>query len=246
MLEQIKGGLVVSCQALPHEPLHSPFIMGKLAFAAAQGGALGIRANTKADIAAIKQEVSLPVIGIVKRDYPGSDVFITATVKELDELLESGCEMIAMDATERGRPGDLKLSQLVAYCREMNPYVQLMADISTVEEAMNAERLGFDCVSTTLYGYTSDTAGGKLYDEDFVFLKSVADAVGIPVIAEGNVLTPEMYKRCLAVGAASVVVGGAITRPLEITRRFVEAGTSKQATAKAYETYFQEPMNRHQ
>ncbi|MDQ6422976.1 N-acetylmannosamine-6-phosphate 2-epimerase [Paenibacillus sp. LHD-117] len=223
MLEQIKGGLVVSCQALPHEPLHSPYIMGKLALAAAQGGALGIRANTKADIAAIKQEVSLPVIGIVKRDYPGSDVFITATVKELDELLESGCEMIAMDATGRRRPDDLKLSQLVAYCRKMNPYLQLMADISTVEEAMDAERMGFDCVSTTLYGYTSYTSGGKLYNEDFAFLKSVADAVRIPVIAEGNVLTPEMYRRCLAVGAASVVVGGAITRPLEITRRFVYA-----------------------
>jgi len=221
MLDRIRGGLVVSCQALPHEPLHSPFIMGKLALAAEQGGASGIRANTKEDIIAIKQEVSLPVIGIVKRDYADSDVFITATVKELDELLESSCEMIAMDATLRGRPGGAKLSGLVAYCRETNPRVQLMADVSTVEEALEAERLGFDCVSTTLHGYTPYTSGRRLYDEDFGFLKAVLEAVRLPVIAEGNVMTPEMYKRCLELGAASVVVGGAITRPLEITKRFV-------------------------
>ncbi|MFC5704153.1 N-acetylmannosamine-6-phosphate 2-epimerase [Cohnella faecalis] len=220
MLDRIREGLVVSCQALPHEPLHSPFIMSKLALAAEQGGALGIRANSRDDIIAIKQEVSLPVIGIVKRNYVDCDVFITATFKELDELLESGCEMIAMDATSRERPGGVKLSQLIAYCREMNPHVQLMADVSTVEEALEAEKLGFDCVSTTLYGYTQYTSGRKLYDEDFSFLKAVLEAVRLPVIAEGNVMTPEMYKRCLTLGAASVVVGGAITRPLEITRRF--------------------------
>ncbi|MBO9600004.1 MAG: N-acetylmannosamine-6-phosphate 2-epimerase [Cohnella sp.] len=220
MLDRIKEGLVVSCQALPHEPLHSPFIMSKLALAAEQGGASGIRANTKEDIIAIKQEVTLPVIGIVKRDYADSDVFITATIKELDELLESGCEMIAMDATFRVRPGGVKLSELIAHCREKNPTVQLMADISTVEEAIEAEKLSFDCVSTTLHGYTRYTSESKLYDEDFSFLKTVLGAVRLPVIAEGNVMTPEMYKRCLELGAASVVVGGAITRPLEITRRF--------------------------
>lgn len=223
MIERIKGGLVVSCQALDHEPLHSSFIMSKLALAAKEGGAVGIRANSKEDIIAIKQEVSLPVIGIVKRNYTDSEVFITATRKEIDELLESGCEMIALDSTVRDRPNGETLSDLVSYCREKNPSVQLMADISTLEEARIAEQMGFDCVSTTLHGYTPYTSSFKLYDDDFRFLREVVQAVTLPVIAEGNVLTPKMYKRCLELGAASVVVGGAITRPKEITARFVNA-----------------------
>ena len=97
-------GLIVSCQALPDEPLHSSFIMSKMALAASQAGAKGIRANTKEDIIAIKEEIDLPVIGIVKRDYEGSKVFITATSKEVDELIESGCEVIALDATKQERP----------------------------------------------------------------------------------------------------------------------------------------------
>ena len=103
-LEQLKGHLIVSCQALPHEPLHSSFIMGRMAKAAAEGGALGIRANTKEDIAEIKQNVDLPVIGIVKRDYPDSKVYITPTMKEIDELMEVKPEIIAVDATICLRP----------------------------------------------------------------------------------------------------------------------------------------------
>lgn len=221
MLEKIKNGLVVSCQALENEPLHSSYIMSKMALAAAQGGAVGIRANSKEDIIAIKQEVSLPVVGIVKRDYPDSEVFITATKKEIDELAESGCEMIAMDATMRPRPNGEKLSELVAYTKENYPHVELMADISTLEEALQAEQLGFDCVSTTLYGYTKETAGHKLYDNDFEFVKTVVNQVKIPVIAEGNILTPEMARRVLEIGVYAVVVGGAITRPQLITERFV-------------------------
>lgn len=152
MLEQIKGGLVVSCQALPDEPLHSSFIMGRMALAAKQGGAVGIRAQSKEDIIEIKKVVDLPVIGIVKRSYPDSDIYITATKKELDELFETGCEMIAMDATLRDRPNGEKLEDLVNYVHEHG--VLAMADCSTYEECVNAERIGFDCVSTTLCGYT--------------------------------------------------------------------------------------------
>lgn len=222
MLEKIKHRLVVSCQALDNEPLHSSFIMGKMALAAKEGGASGIRANSKEDIMAIKKEVTLPVIGIVKRDYDDSEVFITATKREIDELLESGCEMIALDATMRNRPGGVTIEELVSYARSKNPAVQLMADISTVEDAIQAEKLGFDCVSTTLYGYTNETNGHKLYDEDFAFLKSIVNEVSIPVIAEGNIMTPEMLKRAFELGVFSVVVGGAITRPQQITARFAE------------------------
>jgi N-acylglucosamine-6-phosphate 2-epimerase len=118
MLNEIKGRLVVSCQALADEPLHSSYIMGKMALAAKEGGASGIRANTKDDIIAIKEEVSLPVIGIVKRNYVDSEIYITATKREMDELIESGCEMIALDATMRKRPGNLSLADLVSYVRE--------------------------------------------------------------------------------------------------------------------------------
>lgn len=221
MLEKVKGNLIVSCQALPDEPLHSSFIMSKMALAALEGGAKGIRANSKKDIIEIKKEVDLPVVGIVKRDYEDSSVFITATYKEIDELMESDCEMIAMDATNRKRPNNIELADLVNYTREKNSNVQLMADIATLEEAVQAEQLGFDCISTTLHGYTEITNGKKLYHDDFKFLKDVLENVNIPVIAEGNVITPEMYKRCMELGAYSSVVGGAITRPKEITKRFV-------------------------
>ncbi|ELY6275099.1 N-acetylmannosamine-6-phosphate 2-epimerase [Cronobacter muytjensii] len=223
MLEQIKGKLVVSCQALENEPLHSPFIMGKMALAAAQGGAAGIRANSVADIEAIKQQVSLPVIGIIKRDYPDSEVFITATMREVTELMRAAPEMIALDATARARPAGETLEQLVKRIRLAFPQVLLMADISEVDEAVTAEALGFDCVGTTLYGYTATTQGHRLPQKDFARLKDVLAAVTIPVIAEGNVDTPERAARCLALGAHAVVVGGAITRPQQITRRFTDA-----------------------
>ncbi len=223
MLNQIKGKLIVSCQALEDEPLHSDFIMGKMALAAARGGASAIRANSVVDIKAIKQEVSLPVIGILKRDYPGSDVYITATMREVDELMAASPEMIALDATFHQRPDGLTLAQMVGTIRARYPQLMLMADIATVEEALHAEQLGFDCIGTTLHGYTAETQSHKLYDDDFAFLRSVLEAVNKPVIAEGNVNTPQMAARCLQLGAHAVVVGGAITRPQQITERFIEA-----------------------
>lgn len=214
-------GLIVSCQALPDEPLHSSFIMSKMALAAYEGGAVGIRANTKEDILAIKETVDLPVIGIVKRDYDRSDVFITATSKEIDELIESQCEVIALDATLQQRPKET-LDELVSYIRTHAPNVEIMADIATVEEAKNAARLGFDYIGTTLHGYTSYTQGQLLYQNDFQFLKDVLQSVDAKVIAEGNVITPDMYKRVMDLGVHCSVVGGAITRPKEITKRFVQ------------------------
>ncbi|WLI78668.1 N-acetylmannosamine-6-phosphate 2-epimerase [Kosakonia sp. H02] len=229
MLEQIKGKLVVSCQALENEPLHSPFIMAKMGLAAALGGAAGIRANSVVDIEAIKQEVTLPVIGIIKRNYGDCDVFITATMREVDELMTAAPEMIALDATDRPRPGGLSLEQLVGQIRAKYPHILLMADTSSVEEAITAERLGFDCVGTTLYGYTAQTQGHSLPENDCALLKAVLAAVNIPVIAEGNVDTPERAARCLALGAHAVVVGGAITRPQQITQRFIDALNSPAA-----------------
>jgi len=223
ILDVLKGKLIVSCQALENEPLHSPFIMSRMALAAAQGGAVAIRANSVVDIAAIQTSVSLPVIGIIKRDYPDSEVFITATMKEIDELMTVTPEIIALDATARPRPDGETLADLVAQIRARYPSLLLMADIATVAEAKTAQDLGFDCVGTTLHGYTAQTAGQSLPDNDCAFLRDVLAAVTVPVVAEGNVDTPERAARCLALGAHTVVVGGAITRPQQITARFVAA-----------------------
>ena len=232
VLDTLKGKLVVSCQALENEPLHSPFIMSRMALAARQGGAAAIRANSVVDIEAIKEQVTLPVIGIIKREYPGSAVFITATMKEVDELMTVSPEIIALDATNRARPGGESLATLVSRIRTRYPSVLLMADIATVDEAVTAQALGFDCVGTTLYGYTAQTAGHALPEDDCQFLKAVLAAVTVPVVAEGNVDTPERAARCLALGAHMVVVGGAITRPQQITGRFM-AAIDAQSTDRA-------------
>jgi N-acylglucosamine-6-phosphate 2-epimerase len=232
VLDTLKGKLVVSCQALENEPLHSPFIMSRMALAAQQGGAAAIRANSVVDIEAIKEQVTLPVIGIIKREYPGSAVFITATMKEVDELMTVSPEIIALDATNRARPGGESLATLVSRIRTRYPSVLLMADIATVDEAVTAQALGFDCVGTTLYGYTVQTAGHALPEDDCQFLKAVLAAVTVPVVAEGNVDTPERAARCLALGAHMVVVGGAITRPQQITGRFM-AAIDAQSTDRA-------------
>lgn len=221
-LTELKGPFVVSCQALEDEPLHSSEIMAKMAIAAEMGGANGIRANSVSDINAIKQAVDLPVVGILKRDYDDSDVFITATKTELDELFTSSVDMIALDATGRPRPNGETLTDLVRYAKETRPDIELMADVSSVEEAVAAEQLGFDCVSTTLIGYTKETAGQSLFDDDFRRLKEMKQQLSIPVVAEGKLNTPELAKEALENGADFVVVGSAITRPQLIAARFKE------------------------
>ena len=217
MLDQIKGKLVISCQALPGEPLHSPMIMGRMAIAAKNAGAAGIRAQGVADIIEIKQVTGLPVIGIIKRNYPDSEVFITATKKEVQELLATDCEMIALDATIRPRPNGELLQDLLDQIHAANRLA--MADCSTVEEAKIAEEMGFDCVSTTLAGYTSYST--QTSGPDVELVKQLVKDCQIPVIAEGKIHTPEQLKEIMDLGVYSAVVGGAITRPQEIAQRFI-------------------------
>lgn len=222
-IRALEGKLIVSCQALPHEPLHSSFIMGRMALAAKQGGAAGIRANTKEDIKEIQQTAGLPVIGIVKRDYPDSKVYITPTMKEIEELMEAGPEIIAVDATSSARPGGLTLEAFFAQIKAKFPNQLLMADCSTVEEALNADALGFDFIGTTLVGYTEQSKGLQIERDDFAILREILAKVKSPVIAEGNINTPQKARRVLDLGAFSVVVGSIITRPQLITKTFVEA-----------------------
>ena len=219
----IQNHLIVSCQALPDEPLHSSFIMGRMAKAAEDGGARGIRANTKADITEIKKNVDLPVIGIVKKNYADSEVYITPTMAEEKELAEARAEIIAMDATVNLRPGKITLDQFFKTAREQYPNQMFMADCSTVEEALHAAAIGFDFIGTTLVGYTKQSEGMRIENNDFEIIREILRKSKTPVIAEGNINTPEKAARVLELGCYSVVVGSIITRPQVITRNFVKA-----------------------
>lgn len=222
-VEDLRGKLIVSCQALPQEPLHSSFIMGRMALAAKEGGARGIRANTREDIREIQAAAGLPVIGIVKRDYPNSPVYITPSRKEVEELMEVRPEVIAMDATGALRPGGVTLKDFFMELKEKYPDQLWMADCSTVEEAFYADELGFDFIGTTLVGYTRQSRGDRIEAEDFKILREILAGVRHRVIAEGNIDTPQKARRVLELGAFSVVVGSAITRPQLITKAFAEA-----------------------
>ncbi|WP_270639668.1 N-acetylmannosamine-6-phosphate 2-epimerase [Longibaculum muris] len=221
-MEKIHNNLIVSCQALEDEPLHSSFIMSKMALAAQMGGAKGIRANSVEDIHAIKNEVDLPIIGIIKKDYVGTDVYITPTMKEVDALVEEGVDIIAMDATIQLRLNNLSLDDFFKAVKEKYPHQLFMADCSTVEEAIHADELGFDFIGTTLVGYTPQSQNLKIENNDFEIIKEIVKHVKHPVIGEGNIDTPEKVKRVLELGCYSVVVGSIITRPQIITKRFVD------------------------
>ena len=193
-IKALKGQLIVSCQALPQEPLHSSFIMGRMARAAKEGGAAGIRANTKEDIKEIQEVTGLPIIGIVKRDYPDSAVYITPTMKEIEELMEVKPEIVAIDATGALRPGNVTLADFFHQIKEKYPEQKLMADCSTIEEAFFADELGFDFIGTTMVGYTPQSRGMKIEANDFEILRTILKKVKHPVIAEGNVNSPEKAK----------------------------------------------------
>ena len=217
----LKRGLIVSCQAVKGEPLYGYGIMHLFAKAARDGGAAGIRALCE-DVDSIKREVELPVIGLSKVCYPDSEVYITPTKAEIDSLLRTGCEVICMDATLRHRPGGVTLEELYCYARATAGERELMADVSTLEDAINADRLGFDYISTTLRGYTPDTETRELPDVDFV-KECVASVKNARVVAEGGIFERSHMEAISRVNPYAVVVGSAITRPSVITKRLLGA-----------------------
>lgn len=221
IIESIRGKLIVSCQALPEEPLHSPFIMGRMALAAAEGGAGGIRANTPEDVTEIKRVVDLPVIGLFKKDYPDSEVYITPTMDEISAMVDCGCEIIAMDATSRVHPAGRSLDEVFAEARKKYPDQLFMADCSTFEECVHAAEIGFDIVGTTMRSYTSYTKGAVI--PNFGLFRQLKEQMKVPFIAEGGIWSPSEAKQAIECGALAVVVGSAITRPQLITRRYAEA-----------------------
>lgn len=227
----IPKGLVVSCQALKHEPLYGGDTIPKMALAAMIGGAVGIRANTVRDINGIYRKTNgeIPIIGLIKRDYEDSPVYITPTKREVRALIASKCDVIALDATARPRPGGVTVKELVEYIRAHSQKA-IMADIATFEEAMAADELGFDYVSTTMRSYTEETRDLSIPDP--AFCKQLLDNVkNATVIAEGGIANFQSLRDVLNAGIRHVIIGGAITRPQIITRNFVEVLQSHEGFA---------------
>lgn len=221
LYEYLRGELIVSCQALPGEPLYREEggVMCLMAQAAKNAGVKAIRAQGIVDIKQIKEQTNLPVIGIIKKSYPGYATYITATMDEVDKLVEVGSDIIALDCTNRERGDGKTPSEFVKEIKEKYPNIVLMADISNLEEAIEAEKAGVDFVGTTMNGYTPYTTVSKKFDPSLV--KEIVKNVKIPVIAEGKIHEPKEAKAALEAGAHCMVVGGAITRPQEITSRFL-------------------------
>ena len=221
--DRIRGQMIISCQAVPGEPLYveEKSIMYLMARAAKMAGSPAIRTSSIRDVIAIKEETGLPVIGLVKIQYPGYEGYITPTMKEVDELVEAGSDVVALDCTLRRRGDGTSVNDFIRDIREKYPDIILMADISNYEEGVNAWKCGVDIVGTTMSGYTDYTP--KLDGPDYELMRRLAADLDIPVIGEGKIHTPVQAVAALDTGVWSIVVGGAITRPLEIAGRFMKA-----------------------
>ena len=225
-LAQLRGGLIVSCQAAPSPSLENPDILAAIAEAVVAGGAVGIRADGPENVRAIQERTEVPIIGIWKRIFPDSEVFITPRLQDILAVADTDAEVVALDATSRPRPDGETLEMVVqeakAHCTSL-----LMADVSNFEEGVRAAELGFDLVSTTLSGYVGDsTETPKGPDLDLVERLSRHLEDSAPVVAEGRISTPDQATEAINRGAFCVVVGTAITRPQTLTQDFCK-GMSK-------------------
>jgi N-acylglucosamine-6-phosphate 2-epimerase len=218
ILRRLHGGLVVSCQASPGDPLHGPVFMAAMARAAVLGGAVGIRANGPADIQAVRRAVDVPVVGLWKDGAEG--VYITPTVRHARAVVDAGAQIVAIDATSRSRPDRSTVPEVIEGLRRTHRCL-VMADVSTLNEGVVAVSSGADLVATTLSGYTPYSP--QRPGPDLELVAALAARVDVPIVAEGRIGTPQQARAALDAGAWTVVVGGAITRPQLITARFVAA-----------------------
>ena len=220
-VDRLRGGLVVSCQAREDNPLHGARFMAAMAKAALRGGAVGIRADGVADVAAIRGAVGpdIPIMGIFKVKQPDGSLFITPSGDGARAVIAAGASLVALDGTPRERPGGEDLRDVVAAIHGAGGAA--LADVGTVEDARYAVSCGVDAVGTTLSGYTPDSP--RQEGPDFVLLEALARELPVPVFAEGRIWTREEARRALELGASFVVVGTAITNPTAITARFVAA-----------------------
>ena len=223
IINRLKNKVVVSVQAMPSEPLYLEKCMAAMMKSVVKGGAGGLRVAGTRDVKNAKTLFDIPVIGITKPDIIPANwqeiVYITPTLKEVIELVEAGADIIATDGTQRKRPNNEKLADLIKYIH-INKRLA-MADISTVEEGIKAQEAGADILSTTLAGYTLESASSPVNGPDFELLEELVKATSIPVVLEGRIWEPEQVNKAFNLGAHCVVIGSAITRPQLITKRFV-------------------------
>lgn len=215
----VRGRLIVSCQALADEPLHGASSMARMATAAQVGGAAAIRANSPVDIAAIRDAVDLPIIGLHKVELPGFPVYITPRLEDAVAVADAGADIIAIDATDRTRPHPGTLADYIEAIHAVTG-LPVLADIATEDEGVAAEAAGADIVSTTMSGYTETSPRQK--EPDVALVNTLVGKLHVPLLAEGRYRLPSQARAALDAGALAVVVGGAITRPQEITRHFIE------------------------
>ncbi|WP_088893710.1 N-acetylmannosamine-6-phosphate 2-epimerase [Leptolyngbya ohadii] len=207
-VQSLAGGLIVSCQAPVDSPLHDPMVIAAMAQAAVHRGAIGVRIDTPAHIEAVRQRVRVPIIGLWKRQIPGYEVYITPQFEDAKAVAVAGAEIIAIDATLRDHPQGTTVAQLIDRIHnELGKAV--MADVDTLEAALQAAEAGADLVGTTLYGYTSTTQ--HCQPPGFDLLSQMVDRLSIPVICEGGIASPQMAQAALQRGAFAIVVGTAIT-----------------------------------
>lgn len=223
ILKEIKNKIIVSVQAMPSEPLYKENCMLAMMQSVVNGGASALRLAGARDVSNAKKEFSLPVIGLTKPDVIPANwkeiVYITPTISDAKELIEAGADIIAFDGTARPRPKE-SLKAIIDYIKEKDKLS--MADISTVEEGIEARKLGADIISTTLSGYTQNSFSDS-EEPDFELLTQLVKTLDCPVVLEGRVWEPEQVKKAFDLGAYSVVIGSAITRPHLIVKRFCSA-----------------------
>ena len=218
-LERVRGGLVVSVQAVAGSPLAAPEHLAAIARAAELGGAVGIRTEGLAAVTAIREAVDVPVIGLVKRRVSGSEVYITPELEDGLAVAEAGGDLVAVDATERARPDGSSGAEFVAALAAELPG-RIVADVDRLSAGAAAARAGAAAVATTLSGYTSATSSTA---PDIPLVTQLAQEVSVPVLAEGRYASPESVSEAFAAGAFAVVVGTAITDPGALTRRLAAA-----------------------
>lgn len=222
-LNRIKGTVVVSVQAMPSEPLYLEKCMVAMMKSVITGGAGALRVAGARDVRNAKRLFDVPVIGLTKPNVIPKNwkeiVYITPTIKEVIELVEAGADIIAFDGTQRKRPNNEKIQDLIKYIHINKKFA--MADISTLEEGIKAQEAGADILSTTLAGYTLESADSPSKEPDFKLLKDLVEHTNLPVVLEGRIWEPEQIDKAFELGAHCVVIGSAITRPQLITKRFV-------------------------
>jgi N-acylglucosamine-6-phosphate 2-epimerase len=208
LMQTVRQGLIVSCQAPVDSPLHNPIVIAAMAEAAVIGGAVGVRIDTPDHVKAVRSRVTAPIIGLWKQQLPGYDVYITPQFEHARAIASAGADIIAIDATLRERPGGETVATLIAQIHEQLQK-PVMADVDTIDAAIAAANAGADLVGTTLYGYTAQTQ--QLSPPGFDLLAQMVQQLQVPVICEGGIASPEMAKEALNLGAYAVVVGTAIT-----------------------------------